>query len=69
MPKLCTDINFFPNETLIKLEDGQELSIIPTWPDGTRMNLDEFREAFMLPMQGEIYINYCEGEDYDALQD
>jgi hypothetical protein len=63
MSNLVTDINFFPNETVVKLDNGDELSFIPKHPDGTPMTLEELRECFFLVEHNEIYLNEIEDVD------
>lgn len=53
---LVTEINFFPNETILRLEDGEDLTIAVDNIDGHRMTLDEFRNTVWQVAMGEIYI-------------
>ena len=62
MTKLVTDINFFPNETLIRLEDGDILSSPAVDEKGNRKTLQEFEELFFIIQHAEIYVTDCEDE-------
>lgn len=60
--KLVTDINFFPDETIVKLEDGEEIFCSIVKEDGSRMTKDELRALFLMPTQGELYVRECEDD-------
>ena len=57
MSRLVSDINFFKNETIVKLDDGEELTLSTNYPDGARMTLDEFKNIFFDIEHREIYVN------------
>jgi hypothetical protein len=57
IPRLITEINFFPEETIVRLEDGVELVCATEYPDGKKMTLEEFRNTYFLIEHQEIYVN------------
>jgi len=53
-------LHYYPDRIIAYLKGGGTMTIFPQYPDGTKLGLDHFRNAFFPVHFDELVINKCE---------
>lgn len=63
MSKRAISMVFYPENTVVTLENGEELIVYPETALGKRLNINDFRDIFFPHTQDDMYFNEVGHDD------